>query len=331
MGDDDRPPAPPWAARLAPMLRARRFEEALLDHAELVRGVFHVGIGQEATAAAVALARREPDVVMLGHRNHHHLAALGSDLEVMFREIFGRDGGPQRGRAGTLHLADPDHGVPYTSAMVGGGVPIGLGIALARKRRPADGIAFCLFGDGAMGEGVLHESLNLAALWELPVVFVCESNAPRAGDRAVATQSARALADIANAHGVRSEIVDATDARATTATLDAAADAARAGAGAGPVFVEARSVPWPGNRGFLPERREPLDLAGALQPASDPWDDADPVRNEVRALARDGVALAEAQQLDAAVRADVSRAVSAAADAPLAPPAAALEHVWAPA
>jgi TPP-dependent pyruvate/acetoin dehydrogenase alpha subunit len=311
------------------MLRARRFEEALLDHAALIRGVFHVGIGQEATAAAVALARRERDAIMLNHRNHHHLAALGSDLEVMFREILGRDGGPQRGRAGTLHLADPGCGVPYTSAMVGGGVPIGLGIALARKRRREDGIAFCLFGDGAMGEGVLHECLNLAALWELPVVFVCESNAPRAGDRAVSSQSAHTLADIARAHRVRAEIVDATDARATAATLDAAAAAARARTG--PCFIEARSVPWPGNRGFLPERREPLHLAGALGPASDVWDEADPVRNEVRALARDGVPLAEVEELDAAVRAEASRAVSAAVDAPLAPASAAFEHVWAPA
>lgn len=310
------------------MLRARRFEEALLDHAELIRGVFHVGIGQEATAASVALARRERDVVMLNHRNHHHLAALGSDLEVMFREIFGRDGGPQRGRAGTLHLVDPACGVPYTSAMVGGGVPIGLGMALARKRRREDGIAFCLFGDGAMGEGVLHECLNLAALWELPVVFVCESNAAPAGDRAVASQSAYTLADIAQAHRVRAEIVDATDARAASAAFATVAQSARDGTG--PSFLEARSVPWPGNRGFLPEPREPLDLSRALEPASDPWDDADPVRTEIRALARDGVPLAQAQQLDAAVRAEVVAAVSAAADAPLAPPAAAFEHVWAP-
>ncbi|MGH2872009.1 MAG: thiamine pyrophosphate-dependent enzyme, partial [Solirubrobacteraceae bacterium] len=196
---------------LAAMLRARRFEEALLGRADLVRGVFHVGIGQEATAAAIALCREPADAVMLTHRNHHHLAALGSDPQAMFAEIFGRDGGPQRGRAGTLHLADPTCGVPYTSAMVGGGVPIGLGLALARQRRGEAGVSFCVFGDGAMDEGILHECLSLAHRWRLPAVFACERNATPA--------DAAAPAEIAAAHRVPAQAVDANRPRVTLSAV----------------------------------------------------------------------------------------------------------------
>src|SRR5665213_4322206 len=139
--------------RLAAMLRARRFDETLIAHAELVTGVFHVSIGLESSAAALALTRTGADLVMLNHRNHGALAAIGSDLEVAFREILGRDGGPQRGRAGSLHLADAANGVPYTSAMVAGGVALGVGMALAKRRLAREGIVYAFFGDGAMGEG----------------------------------------------------------------------------------------------------------------------------------------------------------------------------------
>jgi len=307
------------------MLRARRFEETLLEHVGLIRGVFHVGIGQEAAAAAIALARRAGDVLMLNHRNHHHLAAIGSDLEVMYREIFGRDGGPQRGRAGSLHLADPSNGVPYTSAMVGGGVPIGLGMALVRRRRGKDGIAFCVFGDGAMGEGVVHECLNLAALWRLPVLFLCESNAPRTGEQAHLFQSAATLGAIAEAHRVPAAAVDAADARAAVAAVGKATEAIRAGDG--PRFAELRSVPWPGNSGFLPQNLGRVDLRSALQPAEG-WAAADPILGEVRALLAEGVGLQPILELDAALREEADRAARAATSAPLAPAQAAFEHVW---
>lgn len=316
--------APAGTRLLAAMLRARRFEETLLDHAELVSGVFHVGIGQEATAAAVALCRAPSDAVMLTHRNHHHLAALGSDPQTMFAEIFGRDGGPQRGRAGTLHLADPGCGVPYTSAMVGGGVPIGLGLALARQRRQEPGISFCVFGDGAMDEGILHESLRLAHRWRLPAVFVCERNDASADD-----ELAPAPAGIAAAHGVPAEVIDATDPRRAAPAMSDAAAAARGGDG--PRFLEMRSAPWPGNRGFLPTRRPPTELDGALAPPRDPWQSSDPVLAEVRSLVAEETALAALSELDAEIRARMARAAAAAATAPLAPATAALADVWSPA
>jgi pyruvate dehydrogenase E1 component alpha subunit len=310
------------------MLTARRFDETLIDHVGLVHGVFHVGVGQEGTAAAIALAREASDVLMLNHRSHHHLIAGGAAPEILFAEIFGRDLGPHRGRNGTLHLADPAGGVGYTSAMVGGTVPLGLGMVLARQRRGEPGIAFCCFGDGAMGEGILHECLNIARLWELPVVFVCESNSEPAPGRATSTQSAGALTDLAAAHQVAAMRVDATDASAIQGALGAVVQDVRSGSG--PRFVLAQTVPWPGNSAFIPSLRDGrLDLERAEH---DPvgWEAHDPILGEMRAQLRAGAALSELVALDVTIQDAIGRAVDTAAAAGLAPPEAAFENVWAP-
>jgi TPP-dependent pyruvate/acetoin dehydrogenase alpha subunit len=309
------------------MLRARRFDEALLDHGPLIEGVYHVSIGLEATAAALSVTRREGDQAMLNHRNHGVLAALGSDPETMFGEIFGRDGGPQRGRAGTLHLADPTVGVPYTSAMVGGGAALAVGIGFARRLTGSEAIAFAFFGDGAMGEGALHESLNLAALWSAPVVFVCENNSEPAEGRANALQAARALVDLAAVHQIPAEVVEASDPVGLAASFAAAADAVRADGG--PRFLEARSEPWPGNS-FMPDPEAPrFDLGAAAAAANeDGWPAADPLGQLVRRLLGDGLALAEIEVLDHAVRTGMEAAAERAAARPVAPAAAATENVW---
>ena len=293
---------PDRLTRLAAMLRARRFDETLIANAELVSGVFHVSIGHEGVAAALAGARRPADLIMLNHRNHGALAAIGTDLELCYREILGRDGGPQRGRAGSLHLADAANGVPYTSAMVAGGVALGVGMALAKQRLGREGIVFAFFGDGAMGEGAMYESLNLAALWRLPVLFVCESNAPAA--------------------------VDGGDPEAMATTMDDAVAAVRGGGG--PRFIEARLHPWPGNATFLPRLvTGELDLRDAERPGEGGgWSAADPVLAEARALLRDGIALADLLELDRSVRASVQRAFASAAAAPCAPESVATSGVW---
>jgi TPP-dependent pyruvate/acetoin dehydrogenase alpha subunit len=315
--------------RLAAMLRARRFDETLIDHAELVTGVFHVSIGQEGTAAALATTRVAEDLIMLNHRNHGALAAIGSDLETAFREILGRDGGPQRGRAGSLHLADAAHGVPYTSAMVGGGVALAVGMGLAKRRLRRGGIVYAFFGDGAMGEGAMHESLNVAALWELPVLFVCESNARPGEGRANTFQAARALTELAEVHQIPASAVEAGDPRAIEAAM--AADASAVRAGGGPRFIEARTEPWPGNRTFLPTLPDgALDLAeaAAAAPPLAGWAANDPVVREARALLADGIGAAAIEEIDESIRVQVREAFAAAATAPPPPVAAAMDGVW---
>jgi TPP-dependent pyruvate/acetoin dehydrogenase alpha subunit len=320
-------------ALLEPMLRARRFDEALIRHAALIDGVYHVSIGLEATAGALAVVRRAGDDTMLNHRNHGALAALGSDPEAMFGEIFGRDAGPQRGRAGTLHLADPSVGVPYTSAMVAGGAAIGVGIAFGRRLAGEDGIVFAFFGDGAMGEGAMYESLNLAALWEAPVLFVCESNSGPSGARANDLQAARSLVELAAVHQIPARALETSDPLALAAAFAEDAEAVRAGSG--PRFLEARSAPWPGNAGFLPSPEAPrFDLAAvaaeptAAEPATGDWAAVDPLAQVVRALVADGVGVGELEALDVALRDEIDAAAERAAAAPVAPPAAATENVW---
>jgi TPP-dependent pyruvate/acetoin dehydrogenase alpha subunit len=308
-----------WEERLTRMLRARRLDEELVEHARLITGVFHVGIGQEGTAAALAAVHRPSDVVMLTHRNHHHLAAMGSDLEVLCREILGRDGGPQRGRAGSLHLADPARGVPYTSAMVAGGVPLAVGLAYGKARRGGEGIVFSFFGDGALGEGAVQECFNIASLWRAPVLFVCENNAPRGG-HAKRFQAAPSLASLARVNGIVSTAADAREPGEVEGILAALAERVREGRG--PAFLDASSEPWPG--GGTP----PLDLADAAGPAQSDWERGDPILNESRRLLRLGVELGALLALDAAVREQVGRAFAAAARAPLAPGAVALTDVW---
>ncbi|MGQ0804377.1 MAG: thiamine pyrophosphate-dependent dehydrogenase E1 component subunit alpha [Actinomycetota bacterium] len=312
---------------LEPLLRARRFDELLVASAREIRGHYHVSIGLESTAAALAVHRRAGDMVTTTYRNHAHLAALGSDLAVMFAEVLGRDLGPQRGRAGSTHLADPELGILHTSAMVSGGVSQALGLAYAGARREADSVCFCFFGDGAFGEGPVHESLNLARLWELPVVFVCENNAAPEHGRANAYQSAASLLAIAEVHGVAGEAVDARQPAATAEALGRLTYFVRAGGG--PRFLEARAAQWEGSTTFFPhDATGRTDVHDAVRPCGDSWrDHDDPVLNECRRLLGAGVAVETLVSLDERVSAAVEEALAAGRQAPVAPPEAALRDV----
>jgi acetoin:2,6-dichlorophenolindophenol oxidoreductase subunit alpha len=307
-----------WDRLLAPMLRARRFDELLVENAALVDGVFHVSIGLEATAGALAWVRSDADSVMLGHRNHAHLVAIGSAPELLYRELLGRDGGPQRGRAGSFHLADPPRGVAYTSAMLGGAAALAAGLALAKQRLGEPGVALAFFGDGAMGEGLIYETFNLAAAWRLPVVFVCENNGDATG--------AGAFSTIAEAHDIASTTADGRRPRETLAALQAASGAARQPGGAH--FLEVVSEPWPGNSTFRAHPLPRLDFGTVRADAGDAFAAGDPVRAEARALLADGIELECLIELDAAITDRMTQAFAAAARAPLAPAVTALEAVW---
>jgi pyruvate dehydrogenase E1 component alpha subunit len=282
------------------MLRARRFDEAVLRLAARgeIDGHYHVSQGLEASAAALGLSRRDGDLVATNYRNHAHLICLGHDPATMLAEILGRPVAPQFGRSGSLHLAAPDRGVLFTSAMVAGPLVHAVGYGLALKRKRQDNVSFCLFGDGAVQEGVVHESLNLAAIWGLPVVFVCENNANPVEGRANAYQSAQSLSALATAHRVETTIADGRRVRDTVRALDAAVKDTRASSR--PRFVEVRSGPWPGNATFFP-----TDVTGPTQLLSDhghadAWADRDdPVLQEVSALRADGVDDAQLRALDA--------------------------------
>ncbi|HWS76345.1 MAG TPA: thiamine pyrophosphate-dependent dehydrogenase E1 component subunit alpha [Quisquiliibacterium sp.] len=184
-----------------------------------VPGFIHLSIGQEAVAAGVASALQPQDTLATTHRGHGHVLARGLDLEGFFKEIMGRDGGVCRGRGGSMHVSDMNLGIIGANGIVGAGIPIAVGSALALKTLSTRGVAVSMFGDGAMAEGVLHESLNLAALWKLPVLFVCENNG-WSEFSPTREQFAASLDKLAAAFGLPHTRVDGND---VLAVADAAA------------------------------------------------------------------------------------------------------------
>jgi len=294
------------------LLTARRFDEAVLGLQAELEGHHHVSQGLEASAAALALVRREGDLVASNYRNHAHLVCLGHDPATMLGEILGRRIRPQVGRSGSMHLMAPRLGVLFTSAMVAGGIPQGVGYAFALKRRGTDGISFCFFGDGAVQEGVAHESFNLAALWELPVLFVCENNAAPVDGKANPAQAAPSLSGLAEAHSIESSVVDGRDPRATLEAMRGAADRVRSGPR--PHFLDVQSAPWAGNSFFYPKDvTGPTDLRRAQVPTGEEWDDRDdPVLNEARALLADDASIDELLEVEAEVTRRIGQAVEEA-------------------
>ncbi len=241
------------------MLRIRRLEEAVVRLAEdptrPIRGHVHVSIGQEAAAVGACAALRPGDYVFTTHRNHGHVLARGGEPLRILAEILGRVDGYSHGRAGGFHVAAPTLGILHTSAIVGGAIPLAAGAAFAAQRMSTGRVSLVFFGDGAMEEGVFSETMNMAQLWRLPVIFFMENNSVSAEERPqrgspTSTNSASGLADIPRAHGLVSQTVDGMDVAAVVAASRLAVHAARAGDG--PLFIEARTVRWPGNYAASP-------------------------------------------------------------------------------
>jgi acetoin:2,6-dichlorophenolindophenol oxidoreductase subunit alpha len=223
---------------LETMWTARRFEEAVdqLFARGLMHGTMHLSIGQEASATGTCLALRPDDLITSTHRGHSHCIAKGADLTRMMAELLAKDSGYCRGRGGSMHIADVDAGNLGANGIVGGGIPIAVGAALAQQLTGSDRVVVSFFGDGAANEGAFHEAANLAAVWELPVVFVCENNHY---GMSMAADEAFAIKDIsarAAGYGFPGVTVDGNDLAEVYETVRTAVDRARAGGG--PTLVE---------------------------------------------------------------------------------------------
>jgi 2-oxoisovalerate dehydrogenase E1 component len=286
------------------MLLIRGFEErvAALYRDGEVPGFVHLSIGQEAAAVGACWPLGPADVVTSTHRGHGHCLAKGLDPLGMFAELMGRDGGTNRGRGGSMHIADPDLGIFGANGIVAAGVPIAAGAAAAAQLRGDGTVAVAFFGDGAPAQGAFHEALNLAAVWRLPVVFFCENNG-YAEFSPAATQHAAGLDRRAAGYGVRHVAVDGNDVVATAAAMAEVVAAVRAGAG--PVVVEAATYRWHGHYEGDPERyRSPEEVSA--------WEGRDPLAAHERRLRDAGVGEDELAALAAAVAADLDAAVAAA-------------------
>jgi len=232
---------------LATMWTIRRFEEAVdeMFARGLLYGTMHLSIGQEASATGACLALRDDDVITSTHRGHGHCIAKGADLGRMMAELLARDSGYCRGRGGSMHIADVSKGNLGANGIVAGGIPIAVGAGLALKLQGTDKVALSFFGDGATSEGAFHESVNLAAIWDLPVVFVCENNHYGMSMSVEEVSRLERVADRAAGYGIPGVTVDGNDVQAV---YDAATEAvATARAGRGPTLIEAITYRWKGH------------------------------------------------------------------------------------
>jgi acetoin:2,6-dichlorophenolindophenol oxidoreductase subunit alpha len=283
------------------MWRIRAFEERVgeLTRASEVHGLVHLSIGQEAVAAGVCCELRADDLIYSNHRAHGHAIAKGARLERLMAELMGREDGLCRGLGGSMHLVDAEHGLLGATGVVGGNVPLALGSALASRLLEGDSVTVVFFGDGAVQGGIFIESVNLATLWRLPVILVCENNGfaeftPRSAHTVV-----ERVSDVVAPYGVERETVDGNDVVAVRGAFARFLGAARGGEG--PFLLECLTHRLRGHYEGDPERyREAL--------AAEDWQELDPIQRLQRRGLDEGW-LDSPTQLEQEAREEVERAV----------------------
>jgi len=304
------------------MRRIRRFEERAseLYKATEIPGFLHLSIGQEASAVGACWPLGPRDGITSTHRGHGHVLAKGLDSASMMAELMGKEAGTCHGRGGSMHIADPGLGIYGANGIVGAGLPIAAGVATAAKMRDAGDVVVAFFGDGAVAQGMFHEAVNLAAVWDLPVVFLCENNhysefSP-AADQHRATLSARAAG-----YGIGYAHVDGNDVLAMTGLMTDVV--ARLRAGGGPVLVEAETYRWHGHYEGDPERYRSAEEVAAAK-------ERDPLLVARRHLAAAGVPAAQADAVDEEIDKEIEAAVQWARSLPEPAPETLYDHVSAP-
>ncbi|WP_338784539.1 thiamine pyrophosphate-dependent dehydrogenase E1 component subunit alpha [Streptomyces sp. DG1A-41] len=301
----------------------RRTEKAAHDLflQGLVKGTTHLAAGQEAIAVGASAALRSDDYVFATYRGHHHALARGATPEECLAELMSRATGLCKAKGGSMHLTKAATGMLGSYAIVGSHLPMAVGAAWSARLRGTDQLAVAFFGDGATNIGAFHESLNLAAVWKLPVLFVCENNLyMEYTPIAEVTAVARPAADRAPAHGIPGEVVDGNDVVAVEEAV--ARLARRARAGGGPAVLEAETY-----RHFGHSRADPASYRPAEE--VERWLKHDPLDLARGRLAELGVGTEAVAEADERARALVERAVEAAKAGPPPDPREALTDVWA--
>lgn len=286
------------------MLLIRRFEEkcAELYSAAAIRGFVHLYVGEEAVAVGVLEAVHPHDNVVATYREHGHALARGVSPDALMAEMYGKVEGCSRGRGGSMHIFDAATRFFGGNAIVGGGLPIAVGLALSARMQSEDRLTVCFFGDGAVAEGVFHESMNLAALWHLPLLFACENNQYAMGTAIERAQAEPNLAAKAAGYRIPAQAVDGMD---VLAVADAAADAARAiRAGAGPQFLELLTYRLRAHSMYDPDRyRDKAEV--------ERWKLRDPLATFAAQLEAEGVLpAARRERLERQVEEEIERAVA---------------------
>ena len=230
------------------MFTIRRFEEQARREADAgkLRGI-HSSIGQEAVPTGVCAHLRDEDFVLGTHRSHHHCIAKGVDLNEMMAELFGKSTGTGNGKGGTMHIADINKGMLGANGIVGSNIPVATGVALTAKVKGTDNVSVVFFGDGASSQGALHEAMNLASIWKLPVLFVCENNRYAESTPFEYSVAGGSVSNRADGYGIPGVTVDG---QAVLDVFEVAKEAVgRARAGEGPTLIEAQTYRYLGHAG----------------------------------------------------------------------------------
>jgi pyruvate dehydrogenase E1 component subunit alpha len=289
---------------LREMLRIRRLEEksAELYSATKIRGFLHLYIGEEAVGVAVMQALRLEDAIVATYREHGHALVRGVSARAIMAEMYGKQEGCSRGRGGSMHLFDGKTNFYGGNAIVGGGLPLAVGIALADKMRKKAAVTCCFFGDGAVAEGEFHESMNLAALWELPLLFVCENNLYAMGTALERAQAVIDLTKKAAAYNVTAAAVDGMDVLAVEAAARKAVSLVRADQQ--PYFLECRTYRFRAHSMYDPELYR-------TKAEVEEWKKRDPIVTFRRQLENEALMSdAEFTQIERAVTAEIDDAVA---------------------
>ena len=324
------------------MARIREFEERVKgtfeEHPGVIRGHTHLADGAEASIVGSLAALRPDDQLTSTYRGHGYPIALGTDTKALMAEIFGKETGICKGYGGSMHFVDVGRGFLGTSGIVGQGIPHAAGAAWAAQIRGQGQVVLSFFGDGASKQGAFHETLNIASLWHLPVLLVCENNSTGSWAQGqgypTLVHASSDLCSIAGSVSIATMRVDGADAGAVHA---AASDAlAQCRAGKGPIFIEAVTRRWPGSNPLWPEPATgTTDIrmgTGEIAPGGEHADwlqHHDPVLRLARTLARGPDAIARLAALDAAVRARIDDAVRFALESPFPAAETAFDRVFA--
>lgn len=305
------------------MLEIRFFEEKVFElYAQnLVPGTIHLYAGEEAVAVGVCGNLRKDDYITSTHRGHGHCIAKGAELKRVMAEILGKKTGYCKGKGGSMHIADFSIGMLGATAVVGAGIPIAVGAGLSIKLRDTDQVAACFFGEGASNQGTFHESINMAAIWKLPVIFVCENNLYAMGTRQSRVMAIKNVADRATAYGIPGEVVDGNDVLAVYEAAQKAVETARKGEG--PTLIECKTYRHKGH--------SRIDLA-KYRPKEEveEWLAKDPIKRfKEKLLQTNTLVEAEIQQIEKEVSAEIEEAVKFAMESPYPAPEEASEDVYA--
>jgi pyruvate dehydrogenase E1 component subunit alpha len=289
---------------LREMLRIRRFEEKCVELYSLgkIRGFLHLYIGEEAVAVGAMQALTPEDRIVSTYREHGHALARGVAMDQLMAEMYGKANGCSRGRGGSMHLFDVSRRFYGGYAIVGGGLPIAVGLALADKLQCRSSITACFFGDGAVAEGEFHESMNLAALWKLPVLFICENNFYAMGTALERHQAQTDIALKAEGYGVPAKSVDGMDVLAVEAAIRTAVDQVRAGSG--PCLLECRTYRFRAHSMYDPELYRTKEEV-------EQWKQRCPIKKLSSHLTEENSTIAfEITELEKAIETEIAEAVA---------------------